>query len=58
MFAVHHQKIMAGELAQSVKRQIQQLSKKKTSMVFGKKEDSAEFTQDLLWDKLVKEVPV
>ena len=56
--SVHHQKIMAGELARSAKRQIRQLSGKKASMVFGRKEDLAEFTWDLLWDELVKEVPV
>ena len=55
--SVHHQKIMAGELARSAKRQIAQLSRKKTSMVFGK-EHLAEFTWDLLWDELVKEVPI
>ena len=56
--SVHHQKIMAGELARSAKMQIRKLSGKKTSMVFGKKEHLAEFLCDLLWDELLKEVPI
>lgn len=57
--SVLHQRIMASELARSAKKQMKSLSgKKESSMVFGKKEFMTDFTWNMLWDELAKEVPI
>ena len=42
--SVFHQRLMAGALSQTIKRQIRDLSRDLSALVFGKKEDVKQFT--------------
>lgn len=53
-----HQRLLAGALSRTVKRQIRDLFRDQSALVFGQKEHVKEFTWNELWDELSRKVPL